>query len=119
MSCVVSNRLCYAIPMGQNCRLCLQAQREAPLEIICVKRLEPTTEDDMIAVFLAGERTSERFGAKVRSALKSSDANQSIITNPDISDSVQNTIRRKVLREARGYGKKTSWFAGLPDDIRW
>ena len=84
-----------------------------------MKLLEPATEDDMIAVFLAGELTSERFGAKVRSALKSSDANQSIITKPDISDSVQNTLRRQILREARGYGKKTSWFAGLPDDIRW
>lgn len=73
----------------------------------------------MIAVFLAGELTSDRFGAQVQCALEELHADKVIITNPDISDPVQNTLRRKILHQARGYGKKTSWFAGLPDDIRW
>lgn len=82
-----------------------------------MKLLRPTTEDDMIAVFLAGEFTSERFGAGIRDALEKLRVNGAIITNPDISNSVQNAHRRRILRMARGYGSKKSWFSGLPDDI--
>lgn len=81
--------------------------------------IRSTTEDDMIAVFLGGECTSARFGSQVKDALAKCQASEKVIIHPDLSNREENQLRRKLLREARGYGSGKSWFAGMPRDIRW
>jgi len=81
--------------------------------------IRQTTEDDMIATFLSGELASARFGSQIREALQKYKVDDNVIANPDLSSREDNGLRRKLLKEARGYGSGKSWFAGMPTDIRW
>lgn len=81
--------------------------------------IEPITEEEMIAVFLRGEIKSERFGQQIRDAISLHGVDEQIVQNPDTTDAVQNRLRRRLLRTARGYGSGISWFMGLPKDVQW
>lgn len=73
----------------------------------------------MVAVFLRGELASERFGNAVGAALERTGADRSLVQSPDLADDAANALRRRVLREARGYGRGDGLFGGYPDDIEW
>jgi hypothetical protein len=79
----------------------------------------PSSEEEMIAVFLRGELGSDRFGPLLEQALVESDFDPRIVTDADISDPDGNDARRKLLDETRGYDRRVGLFAGFPDDVRW
>jgi hypothetical protein len=66
--------------------------------------LRESDEAEMVAVFLQGELSSERFGAAVRDALRALGEPERLLTNPDLRDEHANQVREAALAVTRGYG---------------
>ena len=73
----------------------------------------------MIACFLGGELTSQRFGADLRSQLMTLGRPERLLTHPDLADAEANAARRAVLAAARGYGENLELFQDFPAQVRW
>jgi hypothetical protein len=73
----------------------------------------------MIALFLLGELTSERFGDGIRAALDAAGQTERLLTAADLGDASQNRVRRAVLATTRGYGENRDVFENFPARIRW
>jgi hypothetical protein len=78
-----------------------------------------SSEDEMIALFLLGELSSERFGDGIRSALDAASQTESLITMADLADADQNRARRAILAATRGYGENRDVFENFPAHVRW
>jgi hypothetical protein len=81
--------------------------------------VRPSSEDEMVAVFLRGELGSDRFGGATRDALACVGVPASIVTAPRLSDPTENELRRRLLTETRAYDTRDGVFGGFPDDVRW
>jgi hypothetical protein len=79
----------------------------------------PSSEDEMIAVFLRGELESERFAAALRRRLRRSGADAGLLTSPDLADEQENALRRALLEETRAYARREGLFGGFPYDVHW
>lgn len=84
-----------------------------------MKQLRTITEDEMIAVFLKGEFSSERFGAAIHKQLAVMNQPDSIVAKSDITDNSQNKARRQILSATRGYEQDRVLFVGFPHDVAW
>jgi hypothetical protein len=84
-----------------------------------VRILGVSGDDEMVATFLRGELSSERFGADIRSCLASCGQDERLITHPDLSDAAANAARRAVLAAARGYGEDRELFIDFPAQVTW
>ncbi len=76
-------------------------------------------EGEMVACFLRGEWSSERFGADLRRALKRLGEPATLVTEPDVECRADNVRRREVLRATRGYGDNRELFIDFPSDVQW
>src|SRR5438034_6870486 len=83
-----------------------------------MRLLEPASEDNMIAVSLAAEVTSERYGPQIREILTRLAHPYGIAERPDTGDQAANAIRRQVLAAYRGY-PAGDVFTGMPADVAW
>ena len=72
----------------------------------------------MVAVFLAAEVTSERYGPQIREILTRLGQPLSIAERPDTRDKAANTVRRQVLAGYHHY-PSGDVFTGMPADVRW
>jgi hypothetical protein len=79
-----------------------------------MRLLYPTTDNDMIAVFLQAEITSERFGDKILTQLKRDNRERSLVDTPDITSTPENVYRRQLLASYRAYV-----FEELPVHTIW
>lgn len=79
-----------------------------------VRAIRPSSENEMIAVFLRGELTSPRFGAGIRHAVS-----ERLLVQPDLDDAGENAIRRAALTAVRGYDTREGVFGRFPDDVDW
>lgn len=73
----------------------------------------------MVALFLRTELTSDHFGAEVRALLERDGVPEHVVTAPDLGDDAQNQVRARILTDHRGFGSRTDYFEGFPDDVRW
>src|SRR5262245_20918321 len=73
----------------------------------------------MIATFLQTECDSDRCGQAVAEALRRHAADAGLVTSPVLADAEENALRRAILDETRGYGRREGLFAGFPADVRW
>jgi hypothetical protein len=62
-----------------------------------MREVAEISEDEMIATFLRGELTSERFGDDVRAALASSGLDERVLVDVDLTDEEENGARRRLL----------------------
>lgn len=76
--------------------------------------IRPSSEAEMVAVFLRGELGSERFGPGIRTAI-----DERLLLEPDLEDEGENALRRAALTTLRGYDSRVGLFHGFPDDTRW
>jgi len=83
-----------------------------------MRLLRAASEDDMVAVFLAAEVTSERYGPRIRQILARLGPPRGIAGQPDTSDEAANAIRRQVLAAYRHY-PSGDVFTGMPADVTW
>jgi len=73
----------------------------------------------MVASFVSGELSSERFGAGIGDQLTAMGEPQGLVTQPDLADSRENEARANVLAATRGYGQDRELFEFFPADVRW
>ena len=81
--------------------------------------LRQSNDDEMVACFLHGELTSERFGQGIRDALLASGIPATLLTEVDLNDDQANQARRALLAMTRGYGQDREIFEHFPADVRW
>jgi hypothetical protein len=84
-----------------------------------VQILGMSSDDEMVATFLRGELSSERFGGDIRACLTSSGQPERLLTCPDLSDAEANAARRSVLAATRGYGEDRELFTDFPAQVTW
>ncbi|MCX8074194.1 MAG: hypothetical protein N2749_01225 [Clostridia bacterium] len=84
-----------------------------------MKIIRKSTPDEMIAVFLKSEVTSKRFSKSLVSIIESMNIDLNIITNPDITNNSENSVRRSLLNYYRGYENNKYIFKDFPKDIEW
>jgi len=72
----------------------------------------------MVAVFLAAEVASERYGPQIAELLTRLGQPLSVVERPDTSDQAANAVRRQVLAGYRHY-PDGDVFTGMPADIAW
>ncbi|MGC4943124.1 hypothetical protein [Kribbella sp. DT2] len=84
-----------------------------------MRTLRPSSEDEMVATFLAAELTSPRFKLSLTETLAKLGHPQALITQADLSDPVQNKQRRQVLGDFRGYRQNRELFTGFPEELSW
>ncbi len=75
----------------------------------------------MIATFLRQEFDSVRFGPSVRAILEQERIPMSVVSAPDVVDSLGNSQRKRILGLHRGYGSAEDlYLSGFPTaDVRW
>ena len=78
-----------------------------------------SSEAEMVASFLLGELSSERFGPALARILAVRRLSKTLLTNANPSDPEENEQRRGVLGESRGYRQNRELFAGFPDEVSW
>ena len=83
-----------------------------------MRLLRPASEDDMVAVFLAAEVTSERYGPQITEILARLGQPRGVVERPDTSDEAANTVRRQVLAGYCSY-PLGDVFTGVPADVTW
>src|SRR5262245_20594438 len=84
-----------------------------------MRRLRPSSEAQMIALFLGTELASGRWQDDLRTLLERAALPERVITAPDLGDDIDNQARLRLLTEHRGYGTRTDYFPGFPDDVCW
>lgn len=89
------------------------------MERIPFEKFEKTNADEIVAEFLKAEYTSEIFGDRLRQALEKFNADGKLITEPDLMNTADNELRKKILGMHRGYGNDEKLFSGFPEDIVW
>ncbi len=84
-----------------------------------MKVLRESSAEEMVACYLAGEITSERFGPAIRAELAARDLRYELLTDPGPSDETGNRQRRAMLAATRGYGEDREMFEHFPEDVPW
>jgi len=84
-----------------------------------MRRLRPSGEEEMIALFLRTEVASDRWRDALRELLDRAGLPESVIAAPDLGDCAENRARRQLLTGHRGYDTRTGYFDGFPDGVRW
>ena len=82
-----------------------------------MRRLRAISENEMIAVFLACELGSFRFGDGLRQLLKRDAVEPAVIAAPVLASEQQNDYRRRLLGEVRGLDRDTANSPGVPKDV--
>lgn len=81
--------------------------------------LRASSEEEMIAEFLNAEYRSERFSEDIKEAMNALSLNESIILSADLNNAADNSARKKLLGEFRGYGLDRDLFERFPTEIEW
>src|SRR5260370_19633610 len=84
-----------------------------------MRRLRPSSEAEMVALFLRTELPAARFRDKLQALLERAGLPERVITDPDLDDDAENQARLRLLTQHREYGTRTGLFDGFPDDVRW
>jgi hypothetical protein len=85
-----------------------------------VRVIAESSADEMVATFLLGELTSERFGPSIRVELTAAGLSDQLLIAADLADEKANRARRDLLGATRGYGHGRWLFdADFPADVRW
>ncbi len=84
-----------------------------------MRRLRPSSEAEMIALFLRTELPAARFRDDLQALLERAGLPKRIITDPDLDNAAENQARQQLLTQHRDYGTRTGLFQGFPFDVRW
>ncbi len=85
-----------------------------------VRVLRDSSDGEMVASFLLGELTSERFGDDVRQALATAGLSDRLLIEADLNDPAANRIRADLLGATRGYRQHRDVFdETFPTTVRW
>jgi hypothetical protein len=88
-------------------------------EVLDMRRLRPSSEAEMVALFLRTELPAARFRDKLRALLDQAGLPERLITAPNLDDPAENQARQQLLTQHREYGTRTGLFDGFPHDVCW
>jgi hypothetical protein len=81
--------------------------------------IAPSSEAEVVAIFLRGELEASRFGPALTRALQRAGASARVVTQPRLDDDAENGLRLGLLDELRAYVRREGLFGGFPDDVCW
>lgn len=81
--------------------------------------LRASSEEEMILEYLKAEYRSERFSEQIINAMEKLSLDDSIILSADLNNADENTARKRLLGEFRGYGLNRELFEDFPNQIQW
>ncbi len=81
--------------------------------------LRASSEEEMILEYLKAEYRSERFSEQIINAMEKLSLDDSIILSADLNNADENTARKRLLGEFRGYGLNCELFEDFPNQIQW
>ena len=84
-----------------------------------MRPLRPSSEAEMVALFLRTELPAARFWDTLRALLEHDGLPERVITHPDLDDDAENQARIRLLTQHREYGTRSGLFDGFLDDVRW
>ena len=84
-----------------------------------MRRLRPSSEAEMVALFLRTELPAARFRDELQALLERAGLPKRIVTDPDLDNVAENQTRWQLLTQHRGYGTRPGLFEGFPSDVRW
>ena len=79
-----------------------------------MKILRESSENEMILEFLKAESTSERFFKQMKNTMEELGFDDKIIFSANLQNEIENTKRKKLLGEFRGYGEGRKLFENFP-----
>jgi hypothetical protein len=84
-----------------------------------MRRVRPSSEAEMVALFLRTELPAARHRDDLRVLLQRNGLPERVVTDPDLDDDAQNRARLQLLTQHRGYSTRTELFDSFPDAVRW
>jgi hypothetical protein len=81
-----------------------------------MRRLRPSSEAEMVALFLRTELPAARSRNDLQALLEREGLPERVISAPDLGDD-ENQARLRLLTRHRGYSTRTELFDGFPDDV--
>jgi hypothetical protein len=84
-----------------------------------MRRLRPSSEAEMVALFLRTELPAARFRDTLRALLDQDGLPERLITAPNLDDPAENQAREQLLTQHREYGDRAGLFEGFPHDVCW
>jgi len=84
-----------------------------------MRRIRPSSEAEMVALFLRTELPAARFRDALRALLERAGLPERVVIDPDLDDPAENQARWQLLTWHRDYGTRTGLFKGFPDDVGW
>lgn len=79
-----------------------------------MKIIRNSSEEEMIACFLMGEISSNRFGKALEKTIKKLKYDKKIIECPNLDNPIENRNRKHILSEFRDYDKNEGLFENFP-----
>ena len=70
-------------------------------EVVRMRRLRPSSEAEMVALFLRTELPAVRFRDTLRALLERDGLPERVITDPDLDDDAENQARLRLLTQHR------------------
>jgi hypothetical protein len=83
-----------------------------------MKIIKPSNENEMVYKFLKMEFSSNRFKERIEEALAELNADSRLITDGDIHNNHENTLRISILKKFRGY-RDAELFENFPSAVEW
>ena len=77
-----------------------------------------SSENEMILEFLKGELNSNRFNSDLNDSLNELNVDSNIISNGDLSNEDENSLRLKIMKKYRGY-PDSLLFENFPRILEW
>ena len=86
-----------------------------------MRKDKKSSDDEMVLTFLKAELKTEKpvYRDFLEKVLKQRGLNEEIISDGNLSDDNENSIRTDILREYRGYKNNELLFEGFPDKVSW
>jgi hypothetical protein len=81
--------------------------------------LRPSSEAEMVALFLRTELPSDRWRYELEALLERAGLTERMVNDPDLEEDAENQARLRLRAEHRGYGTRTDFFEGFPCDVHW
>jgi hypothetical protein len=77
------------------------------------------SEAEVVAAFLRGELTSDRWGDRLRAFLSEDGADQAVVERPNLDDPAECTYRETLLDRHRAWLRREGLFFGFPERVDW
>jgi len=84
-----------------------------------MRRLRPSSEAEMVALFLRTELPAARFRDTLQALLDQAGLPERLVIAPNLDDPAENQARGQLLTRHREYGTRTGLFDGFPHDVCW